>query len=271
MADCGAWDVIFDADSSDVILGADFPHAGRPAGFAHLARRIGSGYTFLQTRPLMAQPCERLCAGVYIEGWIEGIRQNGLRVSAVLGHKIGAVYATAIAEGISQWQSPPEVILFDPQSPSIALLASEFRREISSISSLLSDDEIERIGRVVRTMCEPDTADLVAAAAGVAGAYSELGSLVYQRVGLGDACANRFLESFESYITWITVARQIDPSFSWQHSAALVSADYGGLAGYSRGRPAAIGRRIPFDIGHADLLRADCVADEVRWLLGCSS
>ncbi len=267
MVDSGSWDVISDADSCEVILGADFRAAGRQAGFVDLARRIGSGYTFLQTRPQAAQPCQRLSAGAYIGGWIDDIRRTGLRVRAVLGHGIGGVYAAAIAEGIARWQPPPEVILFDPQSASMDLLASEFRREINGISSLLSDDEIERIGTAVSEICKPAAADLAAAASEMAGAYAELGSLAYQRVGLGDACGRRFLAPFESYITWITVAGQIDPSFSWRRSAALVSADYGGRPDQPRSQPGPIGRVIPFDMGHADLLRAGCVADEVRRLL----
>jgi len=264
-----SWDVISDDDSSDLILCVDFPAAGRQAGFAQLARRIGSRYTFLQTRPRVAQPCQRLSAGTYISGWIDGAGRKGLRVRAILGHGIGAVYAAAIAEGLARWQPPPEVILLDPHSANLTLLASEFRKEINGLSSLLSDDEIERIGAVVSEMCKPAEADLEAAAAEMAGAYTELGSLAYQRVGVGDACGSRFLASFESYITWITVAGQIDPSFSWQRSVALVSADYGGRADQPCGQPGPIGRVIPLDIGHADLLRADCVAHEVRRLLGC--
>jgi hypothetical protein len=272
MADShGSWDVISDDDSSDLILCADFPAAGRPAGFAQLARRIGSGYTFLQTRPRVAQPCQRLSAGTYIGGWIDGAGWKGRRVRAILGQGIGAVYAAAIAESLARWQSPPEVILFDPQSANLALLASEFRKEINGFSSLLSDDEVERIGAIVSEMCRRAAADLEAAAGEMAGAYTELGSLAYQRVGVGDACGSRFLASFESYMTWITVAGQIDPSSSWQRSVALVSTDYGARADQPCGQPDPIGRVIPFDIGHADLLRADCVAYEVRRLLGCSN
>lgn len=277
MADSpGSWDVISGDDSSDLILCADFPAAGRQAGFAQLAGRIGPRYTFLQTRPRVAQPCQRLSAGTYIGGWIDGVGRKGRRVRAILGHAIGAVYAAAIAEGLARWQSPPEVILFNPQSANLAVLSSEFRKEINGLSSLLSDDEIERIGAVVSEMCKPAAPgleaarDLEAAATGMAGAYTELGSLAYQRVGVGDACGSRFLASFESYMTWITVAGQIDPSFSWQRSVALVSADYGGRADQPCGQPGPIGRVIPFDIEHADLLRADCVAYEVQRLLGCS-
>lgn len=271
MANSGSWDVISGADSSEAILVADFPAAGRSAAFTELARRIGSGYVFLQTRPQTARPCQRLSADAYIGGWIDGIRRTGLRVRAVLGHGIGGVYAAAIAEGVALWQPPPEVILFDPQSASIALLASEFRQEINGLSSLLSDDEIERIGQVVPWMCELSAADLAAAAAAMAEAYAELGSLVYQRVGLGEACGSRFVASFESYLTWITIAGQIDPSSSWPRSAALVSADYGGRASQPCGQPGPIGRVIPFDMRHADLLRADGVADEVLRLLQLTS
>jgi hypothetical protein len=271
VADFGSWDVISDAHCSEVILCADFPAAGRPAGFAGIARRIGSGYAFLQTRPQAAHPDQRLSVDAYVRDWIDGITGKGLRVRAVLGYGIGGVYAAAIAEGLERWQSPPQVILFDPRSAGMAVLASECRKEINGISSLLSDDEIERIEAVVsqmcQPMCQPTATDLAVAAAEMAEAYTELGSVAYQRVGLGGACGSRFLASFESYLTWITQAAQIDPSFSWKRSAALVSSEYLGWAD----QPGCVGQVIPFDMGHGDLLRADCVADEVRRLLGCPS
>jgi hypothetical protein len=57
-------------------------------------------------------------------------------------------------EGIAQWQQMPTIILFNPQIVSVELLDREFHREISSIDSLLSDDEIERSREIVTEISE---------------------------------------------------------------------------------------------------------------------
>src|ERR1017187_5746259 len=88
---------------------------GRPAeaGFGGLAARIGPGFTFLQTKPPAARSGQRLSGDAYVGPWIEGISSGRRQVLAVLGYRIGSVYAAAIAEGISRGQPMPKVILFD--------------------------------------------------------------------------------------------------------------------------------------------------------------
>src|ERR1039457_5299398 len=108
MPDSGSWDVIFGAGSGQVVLAVDFP-----------AARIGPGFTFLQTKPPAARSGQRLSGDAYVGPWIEGISSGRRQVLAVLGARIGSVYAAAIAEGISRGQPMPKVILFDPQFASI--------------------------------------------------------------------------------------------------------------------------------------------------------
>lgn len=268
MPDSGSWDVVFDADSDQIVLGVDFPVTRRPeAGFAELAARIGPGYRFLQTKPPAARPGQRLCGDAYVGPWIEGIQHSRHRVRAVLGYGVGSVYAAAIATGISPGQQAPEVILFDPQFASKKLLGAEFHKEISAISPLLSDDEIERTRKAATEICG-SAGDVANAAAELAGTYWEISSAAYERVGLGGACSRKFIASFESYISWLSVADQIDPSPAWQQSTTIVSSDYAELPDReSLVDGSIIGRMIPFDAGHADLLRSNSVASAVLDLL----
>jgi len=271
MSGSSSWDVICDTESSQVVLSVDFPASRREeAGFAELAARIGPGYRFLQTRPPAARSYQRLCGDAYVGPWIDGIQQDGRQVLAVLGYCIGSVYAAAIAAGISRWQPMPKVILFDPQFATNKYLGLEFRREISAISSLLSDDEIERTKKTATEISESASCHVTDAAAKMAEMYWQVSSVAYERVGLGGAYDDKLIASFDSYMSWLSVAGRIDPSPVWKRSTAIVSSNYFKLpSGESQTDDASclIGRSIPFDVAHADLLRSDSVAQAVLDLL----
>jgi hypothetical protein len=269
MPDPASWDVIFGAGSDQVVLGVDFPAASRrEAGFAELAARIGPGYKFLHTKPPAARSGQRICGDAYVGPWIEAVQQGRHQVVAVLGFCVGSVYAAAIAEGISRWQPMPKVILFDPQSASAKLLGREFHSEISSLSSLLCDDEIERTRKAATGFSE-SAGDVACAAAELAGMYWEVSSAAFERVGLGGAYDDKLIAPFESYISWLSVADQIDPGQVWKRSTAIVSSDYAELKDEESlaADASMIGWTIPFDVGHADLLRSDSVAEAVLDLL----
>jgi hypothetical protein len=261
----GSWDVIFGAEPGPLILCVGFPVTGRhEASFAELAAKIGTKYRFLQAK----LPGPRVGGTAYVRHWIEEIQ--GRPVAAVLGHRVGSVYATALAEGISQWQPPPRVILFNPQFACVNLLGHELRRELEAISSLLSDDEIERTGKLAAQLAEMASGDVAAAAATAAGIYWEVSSVAYDRAGIGGTYCRQSFAPFASYMSLVSAAGQIDPSQSWKRSTAIVSLDYqqgslpagdigvtGGMVDYG----------IPFDVSQAGLLRSDSVAKKVLELL----
>jgi hypothetical protein len=267
--DLDYWEVISDADSGRVVLGVDFPAARRRVGFAELSARIGPRYRFLQIKPPAVRLVQRPRGEVYVGRWVEGIRKESHQVLAVLGHCVGGLYAAAIAAGIARRQPMPKVILFDPRFVSSKYLALEFLREIDAISSLLSDQEIERTRKAAAAISGPAACDLADAGAEMAGMYRELTSLAFERVGIGSAHNGRFIAPVCSYISWISAAGKIDPSSVWKRSTAIVSSDYARL---TSGAPAgggdgAIGQQIRFDVRHDDLLRSDSVARAVVDLL----
>jgi hypothetical protein len=267
MAEFSSWDVISGtrtgAASGPVVLGACFPAARRgEAGFPDLATRIGPGYRFLQTRPPRIRSGQWPSDAAYTGPWIEDIRQARPPVLAVLGHRVGSVYAAAIAEAIAQWQPMPQLILFDPQPASAELLCREFNAEIEGISALLGDDELERARKAVAEISLAAREDVACVATEMVESYLEVVTPAFERAGLGDARGEKFTRSFESYISWLSAAGLIDPSGAWERSTGIASSAYAGRA------PAGpVGRMIPFDVDHADLLRADCVAQAVLGLL----
>lgn len=253
MSDTGSWDVIFGAESGQLILCVDFPVAGRrEAGFAELAAKIGMKYRFLQAK---LPPGPQVSGPAYVRRWVDEIQ--GRPVAAVLGHRIGGVCATALAEGISQWQQAPPVILFNPQSASVNLLGHELGCAIKAIGSILSDDEIERTGKLAAELAGSASGDVAGAAAAAAGIYWEITSVAYDRVGIGGAyCRNSFVP-FQSYMSLVSAAGQIDPGQAWKSSTAIVSSDWAWPAGHG----------IPVDVSRTDLLRSDSVAKKVLELL----
>jgi hypothetical protein len=112
--------------------------------------------------------------------------------------------------------------------------------------------------------------DVATAAATVAGIYWEFNSTAFGRAGIGDAYCSKFFAPFESYISLISMADQIDPTSVWKRSTAIVSSnnanlpDSSALPGDARD---IIGRSISFDVSHNDLLRSDSVAQAVLDLL----
>lgn len=261
MSDHELWDVIADADSSHLILGVGLPVTEhREAGFAELAKKIGSKYKFLLAKVPESCLSERVRGNSYVDHWIGGIR--GRPVAAVLGYRVSCVYAAAMAEGLTRWQPAPRVILFDPQLASSGLLSHELHNEFNSINSLLSDDEIERAGKLTAEISESD--DLASAAATAAEIYRDISSAAFDRVGLGGGYCSKSSAAFESCISLIVAAAQMDPGSVSRCSTVLLSSDYPDLPG----RPFLTDKSsIQFDVSHIDLLRSDSVAETVLDLL----
>ncbi|HEX6521440.1 MAG TPA: hypothetical protein VF070_15785 [Streptosporangiaceae bacterium] len=259
MPGSGTWDVIFGTESDQLVLCVDFPVVGRrEAGFAELATKIGTNYRFLQAKLPGSPPGPRFSGAAYVCRWIDEIQ--GRPIAAVLGRRVGSVYATALAEGISHWQQEPRLILFDPQYATVRLLGLELHREIEAISSLLSDDEIERTGKLAAELAESECCDVVDAAAAATGIYWEISSVAYDRVGIGGNYCRKSFDPFASYMSLISAAGELDPSQAWERSTAIVSLPADDTCGI-------VGHSIPFEISHADLLRSDPVAKKVLELL----
>ena len=265
MPDSDAWEAILGGDASGTALVVDCS-AGmrRELDFAELEARIRSGYRYLRTKLLAGGRGERLSGDAYVSRWSEDIRRAGNPVVAVFGSRVGSVYAAAIADSISRWQQRPAVILFDPQAAGIELLNEEFRRELTSLSSLFSADEIERARKIGHKVTGPATRDVAAVAAEIFEDYLEMITAAYERVGLGDPRDSELTEPFRSYISLISAASQIDQDCVWERSTAITSADYPDvLYGEFLNGP----RRIKFDVRHADLFRSDSVTAMISDLL----
>jgi hypothetical protein len=272
------WDVIFNAGSPQTVLGIDFSgRRRREASFTELASRIGSGYRFLQARPVTVHPGRRPSSDEYIVSWVEGARQDGNPMRAVLGRCVGGIYAAVVAECISQWQPEPDIILVDPQFASTEFLGHELHKEISTTSSLMSNDEIELARKIACEISDLKSRDMVQIATYAVESYLEVITPAFERAGLGDARGSKLNEYFVSYMAWLSVAGELNPGRALKKSIVITSRDYAELPGRMLFDDAGslAGRWIVCDVSHADLLRSDSVAKEVlgrlesRW--SCSA
>jgi len=266
MPTSGHWDVIFNAESEQTVLGVDFSsRKRREASFTQLAAKIGTRYRFLQARPVMVRSGQRPSSYEYIVSLAEGARQDGNPMRAVLGRCAGGSYAAVIAEYIAQWQPEPDVILFDPQFVNTKFLSHELQKEISATSSLMSDDEVERARKVAREISGSETWDMPQAAAYAVESYLAIITPAFERAGLGDARGSEFNKHFESYMAWLAVAAELDVGRILRKSIAVMSRDYAGLPGRITFDDSSglAGRCIVCDVSHSDLLRSDSVAKEV--------
>jgi len=264
------WDVIFNAGSSQTVLGIDFSGKKcREPSFTELASRIGARYRFLQARPVTVRLGHRPSGYQYVVSWVEGARQDGNPMRAVLGHRVGSIYAAVVAECVSQWQPEPDIILFDPQFASAEFLGRELHKEISATSSLMSDDEIEHARQIAHEISDLKSRDMVQIATYAVESYLEVITPAFERAGLGDARGSELNKHFISYMAWLSVAAELDVSRALKKSIVVMSRDYAGLPGRMLfdDSGSLVNRCIVCDVSHAELLRSDFVTKEVLDML----
>ncbi|MER7674738.1 hypothetical protein ABTY61_40630 [Kitasatospora sp. NPDC096128] len=259
-----AWSVITAPTSKSLILGVDFPAAGRrEAGFEDLAAKMGpawAGHGFLQTTPPPVRLADRPAGDYYTDFWLRDGDWDAYEVVAVLGYCVGGVYAGEIAERLGQRQGKaPKVILFDPQVTDLQLLESEIHKMIGLAGPVFTADEAEHARKRAAEIVGVPSIGLLDAAVEIVGLYREMAAIAFQRIGLAEARRDEVVRLFESYMTWLSAASQIDPSRAWGDSLSVTSSDYAELersgAATVVNATKSLGRRIELEIGHVDLLR----------------
>ncbi|MBF6330413.1 hypothetical protein [Nocardia transvalensis] len=261
-----SWNVISPSTSNRILLAVDFPAAGRrEAGFGDLAGKMGSawgGYTFLQTTPPTVNLTDRPTGDFYTEHWLQGTDWSQCEVVAVFGYCVGSVYAAELAKRLVEWQSAePKVVLFDPQLTDHQLLVMEMTKMVTMAGPVFSDDEGRQARQKAKEIIEKHENDVTAAAIDIVALYHEMISLAFQRIGLADARRDEVVRLFESYMSWLAAAGQVDPSEVWGRSTAITSSDWVGME--SRGETTVlnaskvVGATFPLDVSHADLMRSD--------------
>jgi hypothetical protein len=260
-----SWEVLLGGETSRAVLVVDFPSEMRQElDFAELAARIGPGYRYLMAKLPAVDRGKWPSSDAYVSTWSEDVRRAGYQVAAVFGSRVGSVYAVAIADYISHWQQRPAVIIFDPQTADIGLLNQEFSREINSLVSLFSSDEIRRSWKIWHEISESAARDITAFAAKMFEDYLKLITAPFERAGIGEPRDSKLTDHFKSYISFISAAGQIKQECSLEHSIAIISSDWLDVVD---GEVPSGDRRMKFDVRRADLFRSDLVTAMISDLI----
>ncbi|MFE2377001.1 hypothetical protein [Streptomyces sp. NPDC059398] len=259
-----AWSVITEPVSNSLILGVDFPAAGRhEAGFEDLVEGMGSawsGHGFLQTSPPPVRLSDRPSGDFYTDHWMRSGDWEKHEVVAVLGYCVGAVYAGRVAERLAEAQGRmPQVVLFDAQLADLQLLESEMHKMIGQAGPVLSTEEAEQGRKQAAEIVAAPSIGMADAAGQMVELYRGMAGSAFRRIGLSESRCEEMVLLFESYMTWLSASSQVDPARAWNGALGFTSADYAELektgATTVVNAVETIGRRIPVDIGHAELLR----------------
>ncbi|WP_326658996.1 hypothetical protein [Streptomyces canus] len=266
------WEELRSGESDEVILAVDGPpRAACSPGFRDLAPLLDTPHAFWLARPPAGQaPAtgpgdDDLGLSSYVEPWIYEAHAGGLRVRAVLGHRVGGVFAGVIAEALADRQGyAAEVLLFDPELPDPGSVVDEFHDVVSGLSRPLSTDELRSLERevaVVVDACGDDTAALSA----------RLRALLTGVPGLG----GQELSLAALRLTALMLAEPVDVVPLWSGRTALASASPD--RGLSRTRSALlvpeaafVHREILFGHDHTGFFTSEQVARTTCDLLALS-
>jgi hypothetical protein len=267
------WKPLSNVGSTSVVLGIDFPTTGRrEAGFADLAGQLRADCALWQSVPPPIPPDTPVTAQEYLAPWLAEIRASGRTVRAVLGYCVGAVHAAVLAERIGEWQEPPGIVAFDPEMANVTTLDRHFGKVLTSLADVLGPTETAAARDRAAGLLAEHAGSVRGFAVALCGLFSEVAEPVFARVGLDAEARAEFLGLFGGYLTFLTIAEQLDPSAGWLRSAVVSSASP--TSGLNRLRAAGgrveLGphvREYRFDVDHPDLLRSPQVARTVERLL----
>jgi hypothetical protein len=266
------WNVLAqgDGERSEVILAADFFATGRPeASFTDLAPRLASPHAIWETVPPPVGTEDDMTGTDYVERWLAEIEQQRPRVRACFGYCAGSNYAVTLASRIARWQdSPPAVILFDPEHVTPLGMYGQFHKTIGNMSAVLTEDEIARAQKL-GWEAQQRQSDLRLLGRELKGVFRSEAGPAFGRLGIDDTRQEEFAATFGSFLAFLAAAVQIDPPPSWVTGTAISSASPNNGLNLipDDERAAMVAREFRFDLVHADLLRDPDVAATVDELL----
>jgi hypothetical protein len=269
-----SWNILSEGDSGELVIAVDFPASGRlQADFDELASKLAGGHTFWRTAASPTGLLTDITADEYIKPWLDEVKASGKPVRGVLGYCVGSVYAALLAERIADIQDEaPALILFDPELTHPDTVYWQFYMVVESLRQVLSPEEAEQLRAAGRSALE-EAAGIDELARILIGRFKEAVDIACTRIGLGPEFVEELLEMFGAFLTYLSVAQQVDALPRWAQATALQSAAVDN--GLNRVRNTIlktqdklVAEEIVFaGVEHADLLRTDDVAKATAELL----
>lgn len=257
-----AWKVLAPgAEGRPLVLAVDLAVPGRPEPtFSSLAPRLDPGVPLWECRRPRAEWEDRPDGRTFTEFWAEGVRVTGRPVAAVLGHRVGGLYAAQLARLVA-WQQghEPRVVLFDPEPPSRLGMTADFRTAVARLSSVLTSREEELAERTAQEAALDD-GPLPELGAALAKSFTEIAYSAFAAAGLPAAPAGELAEAYGGFVTYVAAASVFEPAKLWGDAVAVTSPAADAHAGLA-------GRRIEVAAAHEDILRSALTAQVLTGLL----
>jgi hypothetical protein len=268
----GSWLVVREANSTDLLLAADFPITGRrEAGIAELAGHLNPAYSLWQIAPPAVPPDSEITAEEYLGPWLADVADSALSVRAVLGYCAGAGYAAELAARIARQQdTAPQIVLFDPELVDATTIYVQFGRVVANMAMLLNTDETAELRARANQLFEKADGNVRGLASALFHMLEVVAARVFERAGLDAEYSTQLIGLIGSFMSYLGVAEQLGGVDSWSRATAISSASP--TSGLNRLRAAGrdanlVAREIRFDVEHGDLLRSDGVAAAINALL----
>lgn len=259
----------------ELVLCADFTVTGRPeASFPDLVARLDLDPDFWHIIPPSIEPGTDINGAEYVRSWLVPVRESGLRVKAVMGYCVGAVYAAELAEAVAELQGDkPQLIVFDPEQTSMDTIRYQFGNVLGILSSILNDEDIVETKEAVDRFYEIEGMTVGRYASELYETFRDIGQRAFLRAGLDPEYGEEMWGAFSSFLSYLSFADQLDPAPGWQRATALSSSSP--LNGLNRLRGTAgehaadgvVASEFAFTEGHDELLRSDEVIHTVAELL----
>ncbi|MFC9324665.1 hypothetical protein [Kitasatospora sp. NPDC057015] len=273
MTESGAWKTLVDGDGErGVVLAVDFDTTGRPeARFSDLMAQVKSDFAVWETVPPAADSEFARSGAGYVEYWARHIENSGNRpqVRAVMGFCAGSVYAAALAERVAEIQgSEPLLLLFDPELSTAQTLMWQFHKVIGFMSATLSAEDIAE-AREIGQQAHDTTPHVGELKDELIRLMRRFGEPALARVGLDEARREELFEVFDSFLSYLAVAAEIDPRERWKSAIALNSTSpLSGLnAMRASGVEIEVAEEVVIDVDHGTMLAdADLAAAVTRLL-----
>ena len=265
MSEVAAWKTLTPGAGPEAkVLTIDFDATGRvEARFADLARNVKTNYGFWESIPPAADP--GATAADYVEHWARQIEDQAVPVRAIFGYCAGGVYAAALADRLAT-EAP--VVLFDPELSVAQTLIWQYYKVVGLMTPQLGEAAVEHARERARAAFDRHT-DVGALQEELAGLVREVGDPAFASIGLEPARRAELFDVFGSFLRFLALAGQIDPTGRWRSATAFSSATpMSGLRGMrTAGRDIQVAREIEVDVEHAGLLAHPKVAEIVTELL----
>ncbi|MCX4911478.1 hypothetical protein [Streptomyces sp. NBC_00878] len=279
MGDAEFWEELRAGTTGEVVLAIDIPSSGNGMDFRELVPLLDTPHTVWRALEHADAPPGDGSLDAYVTPWVRAVRARGLTVRAVLGHGVGSILASAIAEALGgDGGLTPRVLLFDPELVDADTVVGEFRRVTAEDPHLLSAHDVNTLDLRLDSVVEQSLDDPAALALRLRSVILRADADADADADVADVGARTTTATLNralSRLSVLALAEPYDVMPLWSRCTALCSSSAGN--GLSRTRTALllpearfVAQEIFFRDEHEEILKSPAVARTVSVLLAAA-